>query len=218
MAEEMIKLKSLLKEMANDGIWYHGSAQPVTKFSYNKVGKGVDKIHSYWGWGIYFIKARERAEKFGEVVMEVNIPPMADIMWVKVSKNQLRKVYNGMVRDKVKLPPDLEQSWDVQVWGPDTVIDDIPEFYDFIGRILKVREPKRISDFLLSCGIDGLRVRDDVNDDILVVFNDRIISKPKILGNSNDTINKSNMGLGGGGAAASLATSASHLNKMEKYD
>jgi hypothetical protein len=69
---------------------------------------------------------------------------------------------------------------------------------------------------LLSCGIDGLRVRNDVNDDILVIFNDKVISKPKIVGNSNDTINKSNMGLGG--AAASLATSPSHLNNMEKYD
>jgi hypothetical protein len=148
--------------------------------------------------------------------MEVNIPPMADIMWAKVSKDQLRKIYNGMIRDRVELPPNLEEKWDVQVWGPNTVIDDIPEFYDFIGRILKVREPKKISDFLLSCGIDGLRVRNDVNDDILVIFNDKVISKPKIVGNSNDTINKSNMGLGG--AAASLATSPSHLNNMEKYD
>jgi hypothetical protein len=148
--------------------------------------------------------------------MEVNIPPMADIMWAKVSKDQLRKIYNGMIRDRVELPPNLEEKWDVQVWGPNTVIDDIPEFYDFIGRILKVREPKKISDFLLSCGIDGLRVRNDVNDDILVIFNDKVISKPKIVGNSNDTINKSSMGLGG--AAASLATSPSHLNNMEKYD
>ncbi len=213
---KMIKLKDILKEMANDGIWYHGSAQPVTKFSYNKVGKGGDKIHSYWGWGIYFIKDWERAKTFGEVTMEVNIQHNADIMWAKVSKDQLRKIYNGMIRDRVELPPNLEEKWDVQVWGPNTVIDDIPEFYDFVGRILKVREPKKISDFLLSCGIDGLRVRNDVNDDILVIFNDKVISKPKIVGNSNDTINKSSMGLGG--AAASLATSPSHLNNMEKYD
>ena len=57
-----------------------------------------------------------------------------------------------------------------------------------------------------------------LKDLLNAVFNDGVISKPKILGNTNDTINKSNMGLGGGGAAASLATSPSHLNKMEKYD
>jgi len=46
----------------------------------------------------------------------------------------------------------------------------------------------------------------------LVIFNDKVISKPKIVGNSNDTINKSSMGLGG------AATSPSHSNNMERYD
>jgi len=45
-----------------------------------------------------------------------------------------------------------------------------------------------------------------------VIFNDKVISKPKIVGNSNDTINKSSMGLGG------AATSPSHSNNMERYD
>jgi hypothetical protein len=61
-----------------------------------------------------------------------------------------------------------------------------------------------------------IKLKSLLNETLAKIFNERVISKPKIVGNTNDTINKSNMGLGGGGATASLATSPSHLNKMER--
>lgn len=173
-----MKLRSILKSLIlekNIGSipWYHGSSDRIKKFDYNKVGSNEDHITNYHGWGIYFISKLERAKKYGDVVTEVKISSSADILQGKITPEQCKKIYDGLEKLGIK-----DEYWLNPKYDEYSILNDVEEFYDGMGRFYRkhINSSKSVSNFLLSCGIDGLLVVNDVNDEILVVFNDKIIT------------------------------------------
>ncbi len=168
------KYKQFLNEdTSKNNIWYHGSNKPIDKFIYSLVGKNSEKISNYHGYGIYFIYKEERAKKYGENIIKVEIDSNSDILKDKITPNQLKKIYNQLIIENINR--DNDQDWyNNPTYGEYSVLNDVEEFYDFLERVY-FKNIKEVSDFLLRSGIDGLETKNDVNDKILVVFNENII-------------------------------------------
>ena len=161
----------------NNEIWYHGSNQPISKFELRKVGNR-DRISFYYGFGIYFINSNERAQKYGEVVTKVRIDPNANIMRNQVTHEQVTSVYQQLTRDGVKLQDHDHEFFLNPKYGLYSVLTDIMEFYDYLVRRFREHYNSMIlvSDLLKRAGIDGMQVTNDVGDEILVVFNEDVIT------------------------------------------
>lgn len=169
-------LNNLLLEVNVGSIpWYHGSKTEIKKFDYGKVGSNEEHITNYHGWGIYFISKLDRAKKYGAVVTEVRISSSANILKGKVTPKQCKQVYEGLVKRGIEVGERENRLWLNPTYGEYSVLTDVEEFYDSIGRFYKFNGKNHISDFLLGCGIDGMLVVNDVKDEILVIFNDSII-------------------------------------------
>lgn len=181
------KYKQFLNEDASkNNIWYHGSNKPIDKFLYSLVGKNSEKISNYHGYGIYFIDKEERAKKYGENIIKVEIDSNSDILKDKITPKQLKKIYNQLIKENINR--DIDDNWyNNPTYGEYSVLNDVEEFYDFLDRVY-FKSIKEVSDFLLRSGIDGLETKNDVNDKILVVFNENII---KILLKENVQNNSS---------------------------
>ncbi len=102
--ESINKIKSL--QSSQSKIWYHGTTKPIEKFRFDLIGKNSNKISNYHGYGIYFIGDAKRAKKYGDVVTSVIIDDNADILKGKITRNQLSKIYDQLVKEKVKLRSD----------------------------------------------------------------------------------------------------------------
>jgi hypothetical protein len=170
----MIRLTEILLE---DSIWYHGSSKPVDKFLYSLIGVNSERITNYHGYGIYFISDINRAKSYGDVVTKVSIDSSADIMQGSVKPLQLKKIYNQLVKENVQLRDGDTQWYNSPTYGEYSVLTDVEEFYEFLLRAYKeFSNIKDVSDFLMRAGIDGMQVTNDVGDNILVIFNEDVIS------------------------------------------
>lgn len=171
------KLFETINQTGESNIWYHGSSKPIKKFLYSMVGKGSDRISSYHGWGIYFIKEIERARKYGDVITKMSLSPNANILKDKITPEQLLLVYNGLVKENVKLRDNDNEWFNNPTYGEYSILNDVEEFYDYFMRGYRdsFKTIKDVSDFLLRSGIDGLETTNDVNDNILVIFNENVI-------------------------------------------
>jgi hypothetical protein len=118
--ESINKIKSL--QLSENKIWYHGSDKPIKKFLFSLVGKNTDKITNYHGYGIYFIGDLERAKKYGDVVTRVIIDDNADILKGKITRNQLSKIYDQLVKEKVKLKSDDPEWYQNPTYGEYSVL------------------------------------------------------------------------------------------------
>ena len=161
----------------SEEIWYHGSDRPIDKFQLSKVGR-EGRISFYYGHGIYFINSNERAQKYGEVVTKVRIDPNANIMRNQVTHEQVTSVYQQLNRDNVKLQDYDHEFFLNPKYHEYSVLTDVLEFYDYLVRRFRENYSSMIlvSDFLKRAGIDGMQVTNDVGDEILVVFNQDIIT------------------------------------------
>ena len=171
-------LNTLLLEVNIGSIpWYHGSKTKIKKFDYGMVGSNDEHITNYHGWGIYLISKLDRAKKYGDIVTEVNISSSANILKGKVNPNQCKLVYEGLVKRGAAGENDKEWLLNPK-YETGSVLKDAENFYfsfrEFYRKYFK--DNQDVSNFLLSCGIDGMFVVNDVNDEILVVFNDNIIN------------------------------------------
>lgn len=170
-------LNNLLLEVNVGSIpWYHGSKTEIKKFDYGKVGSNEEHITNYHGWGIYFISKLDRAKKYGDVVTEVRISSSANILKGKVTPKQCKQVYEGLVKRGAAKENDKEWLLNPK-YESGSVLNDAENFYfgfrEFYRKSFK--DKQEVSNFLLGCGIDGMLVVNDVNDEILVIFNDSII-------------------------------------------
>lgn len=167
---------SYIKEIASiNNIWYHGSDSEIKKFKFSKIGNS-DKISTYHGYGIYFIKDIEKAKKYGDYITSVTIDVNSDILNEKVTKEQLSKVYNQLKEENLELNEYEEKFFKSPTYNKYSVLNSAMDFYDYLSRGKRFESIKHVSEFLNRSGIDGMRVINDVDDNILVVFNENIIS------------------------------------------
>lgn len=179
MSRKLINKILTEANVLTENIWYHGSNQKIKKFLFSLVGQKSDRpIQNYYGYGIYFIKNIDRAKKYGEVISKVNINQNADLLEGNIKSKQLLKIYNQLKKEGVKLNKDLSNIYKNPTYGKYSILTDVEEFYDSFQRFYKdkFKDIKDVSEFLLRSGIDGLIVINDVNDKILVVFNEDIIN------------------------------------------
>jgi hypothetical protein len=174
-----MKLIKILLEAGsgNGSIWYHGSSKPVQRFLYSLVGTNSERITNYHGYGIYFISDINRAKSYGDIITKVSIDDNADIMKGRVEPSQLKKIYNQLVTDNVQLRDGDTEWYNNPKYEKNSVNTDIEEFNEYLMRAHKeFKSSKDVSDFYLRAGIDGMQVTNDVGDNILVVFNEEIIT------------------------------------------
>lgn len=173
-----MKLKDILLEINIGSIpWYRGGNKKIDKFDYNRIRDNDEHITNYHGYGIYFISKLDSAKKYGDIVTEVKISSSANILNGKVNPKQCKQIYDGLHKNGFKIDKERdERVWLNPDYGKYSILNDIEEVYDAIGRWYKLNTKKEVSDFLLSCGIDGMFVKNDVNDEIIIIFNDNVIN------------------------------------------
>lgn len=157
-------------------IWYHGSDKPVEKFLFSLIGVNSNRISNYHGYGIYFINDINRAKKYGNIITTVEIDTDADLLSERISPKQLQKIHKQLASEIIDFEDD---DWfNNPTYGEYSVLTDVEEFYDFLRRKYRenFKDNKDTSEFLLRCGIDGMRVINDVGDVILVIFNEDVIT------------------------------------------
>lgn len=167
----------LNESIVSQKIWYHGSDKPVKKFLFSLIGVNSERIRNYHGYGIYFVDKIERAKKYGDVITSVKIDDNSDFLIDNVTPKQLIKVYNQLKIENVKLR-DSDKNWfNNPTYGEYSVLNDVEEFYDYFMRAYRdsFKNIKDVTEFLLRSGIDGMKVTNDVGDNILIVFNEKII-------------------------------------------
>lgn len=176
-------IKKAIKRLLIEGditnrVWYHGSSEPIEKFSFSKIGNNSDRISSYHGYGIYFIDDKERARMYGDVINKITIDNGSDILEGNVTPKQLKKVYDGLISMGVEMGEDDKIWFNNPTYGEYSVLTDVLEFYDFLLRRYqnKLENIKGVSELLLKSGIDGIKVTNDVGDNILVIFNEDVIN------------------------------------------
>lgn len=180
--EWMDKVKNfrdfLNEDDVSDKIWYHGSNKPVKKFLYSLIGKNSERISNYHGYGIYFISNIDRAKGYGDVITKVNIVNGSDILDGIVKSKQLLKVYNQLKIENIKLSDKDEDWYKNPTYGEYSILNDVEDYYQhFTSKYHEYfKNSKYVTDFLLRSGIDGMKVVNDVNDNILIVFNEKIIN------------------------------------------
>lgn len=159
-------------------IWYHGSDKPIKKFLFSLIGKYNNRISSYHGYGMYFIDDINRAKNYGNIITKVQINENSDFLVDKITPNQLKKIYTQLKSENVTLRDNDEQFYKNPSYGEYSILNDVEEFYDYFLRAYhnNFNNIKDVSEFLLRSGIDGLNVANDVNDNILVVFNEKVIN------------------------------------------
>lgn len=165
-------IKTSLNQYLN--VWYHGSDKPVKKFLYSLIGVNSERITNYHGYGIYFIDNIERAKSYGDIITTVKIDDDADILIDIVTMNQLSKIYNQLKKENVSLNEYQHEFFINPSYGEYSILNDVEEFY-FLFQRFGFKTKKDITDFLLRSGIDGMKVTNDINDNILIVFNENII-------------------------------------------
>lgn len=167
----------LNENVVSEKIWYHGSNKPVKKFLFSLIGKNSERITNYHGYGIYFIDKIERAKSYGSVIIPVKIDDNSDFLIGKITPEQLIKVYNQLKVENVKLRDNDEDWFNNPTYGEYSILNDVEEFYDYFMRAYRdsFKNIKDVTEFLLRSGIDGMKVTNDVGDNILVVFNENII-------------------------------------------
>lgn len=166
-----------LRESTDATIWYHGSSTKITKFLYSKVGTRDDHITGHHGFGIYFVDEVERAKKYGSVVTTIKLLPTANILSGKVSPEQCRMIYKQLERDGLATDDYYKKIFLTPQYTEYSILNDAEELYAWLyqrGNSI-FETSKDTSDFLLRAGIDGMMVINDVNDKILVMFNDKVI-------------------------------------------
>jgi hypothetical protein len=95
----------------------------------------------------------------------------------RVEPYQLKKIYNQLVKDNVKLRDGDAQWYNNPNYEKNSVNTDAEEFYEYLLRAHKeFNNIKDVSDFLMRAGIDGMQVTNDVGDNILVIFNEDVIN------------------------------------------
>lgn len=143
----------------------------------SKIGQGGRSISNYHGYGLYFISDPNRAKTYGPVVTQVTIDPSADILYKKVTPTQLKKIYRQLKLESMSWFK-ADEFFNNPKYGKFSVLSDVYEFYEFLMRIYRnhLKSFKDVSEFLSRAGISGMRVVNDVNDDILVIFNDAVIN------------------------------------------
>jgi GNAT superfamily N-acetyltransferase len=182
----------MISENVIDEIWYHGTNKPVKKFRFDLIGKNSERITNYHGYGIYFINNIDRAKKYGDIIIKVKIDTDSDIMEGAMTKEQLLKIFNQMKKENFELKPNDENYYnDPPFHDNHSVINDVVEFYDYLLRAYRsnLKSIRDVSEFLLRSGIDGMKVVNDVGDEILVMFNENkinIINQKKDL---NENLN-----------------------------
>lgn len=173
----LLKKRKLNENQITDKVWFHGSDKPVKKFLFSLIGKNSDKISNYHGYGIYFIDKIERAKKYGDIITKVTINKNSDFLENKVSASQLKKIYNQLKVEGVKLRDNDEDWFNNPTYSEYSILNDVEEFYDYFMRGYRenFKNIKDVTEFLLRSGIDGMKVTNDVGDKILVVFNENVI-------------------------------------------
>jgi hypothetical protein len=168
---------NFLNENSTD-VWYHGSNKPVKKFLFSLIGKNSERISNYHGYGIYFIDDINRAKSYGDIIISVTIDPNSDILKDRITKEQLIKIYNQLVKENVKLRDNDHKWYNNPTYDKYSILNNVEEFYDYFMRAYRdsFKSIKDVTEFLLRSGIDGLITTNDVNDNILVVFNENIIN------------------------------------------
>jgi len=169
--------KRLNEQTLRENVWFHGSNKPVEKFLFSLIGKNSERITNYHGYGIYFINDIERAKGYGNIITKIIINNNADILEDKITPEQLLKVFNQLIKENVKLMDKDPEWFNNPTYGEYSILNDVEEFYDYFMRGYResFKSIKDVTEFLLRCGIDGLKTTNDVNDKILVVFNEDII-------------------------------------------
>ena len=96
----------------------------------------------------------------------------------QVTHEQVTSVYQQLNRDNVKLQDYDHEFFLNPKYHEYSVLTDVLEFYDYLVRRFRENYSSMIlvSDFLKRAGIDGMQVANDVGDEILVVFNQDIIT------------------------------------------
>lgn len=166
-------IKTTLQEFENN-IWFHGSNKPIKKFLFSLIGKNNDRISNYHGYGIYFIDNINNAKKYGQIIITVHIDKNADILKDKITLKQLNKIYNQLIKEKFKLNNNDDKWFQNPTYDKYSVLNNVEEFYDYLLRKW-FKTIKDVTEFLLRSGIDAMQVTNDVDDNILVVFNENII-------------------------------------------
>jgi hypothetical protein len=160
-----------------DKVWYHGSNKPIKKFLYDMVGKNTKHISDNHGHGIYFISDEKRAKTYGDIITKVTIDKNANILHGKITKEQCQLIYAELLKEHININSYVKEALNNPKYDKYSVFNDTSEFYYWLLDISPkhFKNKKDVSDFLLNAGIDGMYVINDVNDEILVIFNENVI-------------------------------------------
>lgn len=175
VANKLIEKHPYINESLSNSVWFHGSDKNVKKFLFSLIGKNSERISNYYGYGIYFIDNIKSAEKYGSKIIKVIIDNKSDILKDKITPEQLLKIYDQLQKENISISDD--DFFLNPTYGKYSVLTDVMEFYEYIQRAYRdsFTHEKDISEFLLRSGIDGMEVTNDINDNILIVFNEDII-------------------------------------------
>jgi len=176
-SDKLKNFNQFINENVGHDVWYHGSNKPVDKFLFSLIGKNSDRITNYHGYGIYFVDNIKTAKSYGDIIIKIVINPNSDILEGNITSEQLLKIYNQLIEEGVKLRDSDYKWYNNPTYGEYSVLTDVEEFYDIFMRFYgdTFKSNKEVSEFLIRCGIDGLKVINDVGDKILVIFNEDII-------------------------------------------
>lgn len=168
-----------LNESVKNQVWYHGGEKKVKKFLFSLVGKNNSRISNYHGFGIYFISSIDRAKTYGNIITKITIDENSDILENAITKTQLQKIYKQLIIENVKLRSNDYKFYNNPPYDDKhSIVNDVEAVYEFLtrGYYDSFKSSKDVTEFLIRCNIDGMIVTNDVNDKILIVFNEKIIN------------------------------------------
>lgn len=166
----------MLNENFNDfKFWYHGSSHKIKKFIYDRK---VSEDSQYYGYGIYFASDVESVTRYGDNIHKVEIKKGSNIINGKITVEQCKMLAEHLVKLNLNTIENLKYLTN-PTYGNGSIVDNT-EYHDLYFR-LKMDYPKyfkwenkNVSDFLLEAGFDGMYIKDD-DLNFLVIFNENVI-------------------------------------------
>jgi 8-oxo-dGTP pyrophosphatase MutT (NUDIX family) len=170
-------------------ILWHGSDSDIDMFDYNKIlDRSESHLTNFWGYGIYFTNDKSQATEYGKHLYSVVLSDDADILKGKVKQSQLNKIWDGLIREKriEKKDYEREKKWFLNhEYSSYDIANDTNEFHSyFLRNKYKLKNSKDVSDFFLTCGIDGM----SFDNGIYVIFNDKILNNLKKIYSKGGTV------------------------------
>ena len=180
-----MKILEAYNEMVREDVLYHGTAHKFLEFTTDNIGGGEG--NQSFGWGLYFTDSKGLAEHYSRVVGNIIGSKVGYVYSVKLLKknflswnkaidvdNQGKILIGLKSKDINDLPiKRMLSNGKIQpIYKPvDEALAYYPTFkylYENLGLILG--SEKAASEFLYSCGIDGVKYAGDSLKNIVKGF------------------------------------------------